>query len=79
MGKEGTPRGDTTTNLRNFFANIFLVPTKKLKKPTLGRLGRKHDKYRARKPLQLFRKFENHEHRLELDPNLTFRAENQAF
>ena len=25
--KEGTPRGDTTTNLRNFSSRFFLVPT----------------------------------------------------
>ena len=25
--KEGTPRGDTTTNLRNFSSRVFLIPT----------------------------------------------------
>ena len=28
--KEGTPRGDTTTNLHNFSLRIFLVPTENL-------------------------------------------------
>ena len=42
--KEGTSRGDTTTNLRNFSSRIFLARTETLEKPTLGRLGRKHDK-----------------------------------
>ena len=28
--KEGTPRGDTTTNLRNFSSRFFLVPTENL-------------------------------------------------
>ena len=52
--KEGTSRGDTTTNLRNFSSRFFLVRTEKLEKPTLGRLSRKHDKYRVRKPCQRF-------------------------
>ena len=30
--KEGTPRGDTTTNLRNFSSRFFLVPTENLEK-----------------------------------------------
>ena len=59
MSKEGTSRGDTATILRNFSSHIFLVPTENLEKPTLGRLGRKHDKYRARNPSQLFAKSQN--------------------
>ena len=54
--KEGTPRGDTTTNLRNFSPRIFLVSTEDFKKQTLGRLCRKHDKYLA--ILQLFWKLQ---------------------
>ena len=30
MDKDGTSRGDTTTNLRNFSSRIFLVPTENL-------------------------------------------------
>ena len=28
--KEGTPRGDTTTNLRKFSSRFFLIPTENL-------------------------------------------------
>ena len=52
--KEGTPRADTTMNLRNFSSRFFLVRTEKLEKLTLGWLSRKHDKYRVRKPCQRF-------------------------
>ena len=52
--KEGTSRGDTATTLHNFSSHILLVRTENLEKPTLGRLGRKHDNYRAREPQQLF-------------------------
>ena len=46
--KEGTSRGDTTTNLHNFSSRIFSVPTEKLEKPDLGRPGRKDDKNRSK-------------------------------
>ena len=49
MVKEGTSRGDTTMNLRNFSPRNFSIPTEKVKKPDLGRPGRKHDKYRSKK------------------------------
>ena len=52
--KEGSSRGDTTTNLHNFSSRIFLVPVVKLENPVLGAPGRKHGKYQARKPRQLF-------------------------
>ena len=68
--KEGTSRGDTTTNLRNFSSRIFLVPAEKFETPILERLGR-HD--------NLFEKVNKYEKRLEMDPHLTFRAVNQGF
>ena len=54
--KEGTSRGDTTTNLRNFSSRFFLVPTENLENVIVKHPGQKHDKYCVRKPPQLFRK-----------------------
>ena len=39
--KEGTPRGDTTTNLRNFSPRIFLVPTENIENVVLEAPGPK--------------------------------------
>ena len=39
--KEGTSRGDTTTNLHNFSPRIFLVPTENLKYANLEAPGLK--------------------------------------
>ena len=39
--KEGTSRGDTTTNLHNFSSRIFLVPTEKLQNVNLEAPGPK--------------------------------------
>ena len=77
-GKEGTSRGDTTTNLRNFSSRFFLVRAKKLEKPTLGRLGRRHKNSGPGSHDNFSEKVENHENRPELDPYSTNRAENQA-
>ena len=52
--KEGTSRGDTTTNLRNFSSRLFFVPTGTLENAIFRRQVPKHDNYRARKPRQLF-------------------------
>ena len=53
--KEGTSRGDTTTNLHNCSLRIFLVPTENLENGLLGASDRrKHNKYESRKPCQLF-------------------------
>ena len=41
MGKEGTSRGDTTTNLRNFSSRFFLVPTENLENANLEAPGPK--------------------------------------
>ena len=48
--KEGTSRGDTTTNLHNFSSRFFLVRTGNLENANLEAPARKHDKYRVRKP-----------------------------
>ena len=48
--KEGTSRGDTTTNLRNFSSLFFLVSAENLENANLEAPARKHDKYRVRKP-----------------------------
>ena len=48
--KEGTSRGDTTTNLRNFSSRFFLVSTENLENANWEAPARKHDKYRVRKP-----------------------------
>ena len=39
--KEGTPRGSTTTNLRNFSSRFFLVLTEKVENAKLEALGPK--------------------------------------
>ena len=49
-GNEGTSRGDTTTNLRNFSSRFFLVRTGNLENANLEAPARKHDKYQVRKP-----------------------------
>ena len=43
----------TITNLQDFSSCIFLVPTETSKMEMWKHLGRKHDKYRVRKPCQL--------------------------
>ena len=77
---EGTSRGDTTTNLRDFSPPNFSIPTENFENHDFWRPGRKRDKCRARKPWQLFSEnVRNHENRSKQDPYFTLRAENQAF
>ena len=52
--KEGTSRGDTTTNLHDFELRIFLVSTKTLGNCFLRAPGRKHGKYRAKESSPFF-------------------------
>ena len=47
--KDDTSQHDAATNLYNSSPRIFLVSTKKPENLTLGRMGGKHDKHRARK------------------------------
>ena len=77
--KKCTSRGDTTTNLRNFSSRIFLVRTKQIEKPILGRLGRNTINTVSGSHDNFSEKVENHDNRSELDPYSTNRGENQGF
>ena len=78
-GKEGTSRGDTTTNLRNFSSRFFLVPTENLKNTNLEAPAENTTNTVSGSRPDFSEIVENHENRSELDPYLTSRAENQGF
>ena len=52
--KEGTSRGDTTTNLRNFSSRIFLVPTENLENVNLEPSGPKTRKIPCQEAMTTF-------------------------
>ena len=77
--KEGSSRGDTTTNLHNFSSRFFLVSSENLENANLEapRPENTTNTVSGSRP-DFSEKSENHENRLELDPYLISRAENQA-
>ena len=66
--KEGTSRGDTTTNLRNFSSGIFLVPTENLGNENLEGPGPKTRQIPCQEATTTFLKMTKF---MKFDPNQT--------
>ena len=71
-------RHNTTTNLHNFSARIFLDRPRKLILMKFGRPGRKCDKYHAKRPPELLGEVGKSLKIFENDPYATSRAENPS-